>query len=302
MRLDTYVFPHDPGSTALPRRQGRVLIHETYGGIVVATVPGHLGDAIITLPWSEMYARPSDIQLQTEPATAVERERMVVAGAMGAPVPVPTAPIFPLVAQPFAGVSAVQMTLSRTAPATGLVSVEVWDEVGGLPNQKVGVLGVIDVATDLAVAWQEITIWSDVAWPLFDPGGWVVLNGAGITAGDVLWAGGAGPANAHAEYDPTTPIWGLVNNELSMTVWQGSPFYIFCGMSGAYCYPGGIGPQTRVFEDNDSHRYEVIVPEMPTGQYILKPLTRDDEGLIVNAKLTLQVIDEVGDQILTDTS
>ena len=293
MRLDTYTFPHDSGSTALPRRQGRVLIDQTYGGIVAHTAPGHLGDAIITLPWSEMYARPSDILLQTEAATAVQVATMAVGHAMAAQVPV--------IAGAFAGVSAVQMTLRRTAPATGLVSVEVWDMTATLPIQKVGVLGVIDVATDLDVAWQEITIWSDVAWPLFTPGGWVVLNGAGMTGGgSVQWAGDAAPLNANALWNHTTGVWTLANGEPSMTVWQGSPFYIFCGMSGAYCYPGGIGPQTRVFEDNDSHRYQVIVPEMPTGEYILKPLARDDEGLIVNAKLLLQVIDEVGDQILTD--
>jgi len=288
MRIDTYEFEQRPGKQGSPpRRSGRVAVDATYGGAVAHSSPGHLSDAVFSLGWPMMDALPAKTVLREVAAETTAAAQITASGqAIGCRLDVS--------AGAFAAISAVSLRL-RKISATGTLSVEVWDSAGSGPQTKVGLLGVIDIA-DIPDAWGDVPVWSDVAWPLFSPGGYLVLNGAGLTAGTVAWAGSDSVDNYY-KYTPAGG-WSQQTGRPSGTFWQGSQFFVLRGLCGAYCYPGGDGPQLRTLQLDDGHRYSIKLMDV-SGQYHIAPLDMDSRGIVDSVRADLVVVEEQGEQGLT---
>jgi len=291
MRIDTYEFETRPSKRySSPERSGRIAAEPSYGGAVTHSSAGHLSDSILTLPFDGLSAAPSEDTVQVVAAADTVAGSVGTGGALAVPVPV--------AAGDFAAISAIVLRMRNPGGATGLLSFEVWDSLGAEPAVKVGLLGVLDAA-EIGAVWETVEIWSDVAWPLLTPGGFVVLNGAGLTAGPIVlhWGGNPAPANAHYEYSPVTDSWSLANGELGSTIYQGSMFLILRGFAGAYCYPGGPGPASRVLELDDSHRYNVRILGLAHSHHV-PPLEMTSNGLAQRVKLHMLIESEAGDQAL----
>jgi len=290
MRLETWTMPHAMPGYSSPKAGVRVITAQTAGGVVVHTSAGHVGDEPWELLFDGLNAAPKDTQIRTYAPTAVVSDSIGPNGALAYAISV--------AANGFAAISVATMTLKRSAGATGTLTVEVWDRNGTLPNRKVGLLGVLDAATDLSEAWQEITVWSrTAAWPLLYPGGFLVLNGNGLTAGTVSWAGEVAAPNAHAEWNPGTSTWALAAGELSATVWQGGDWLVLEGFRLAYCYPNGAGPQQWTLEADDLNLYEVVLMDT-RGRWQLAPWSADWEGWMDEVGAAFALVSETGQMAL----
>jgi len=288
MNLETYEMPPHARGWRLPIIGGRLQADRTHGGIVVHTSPGHPGDEIWRLPFTWLDAAPQKTMIRTYAPTAVVADTIAPDEALGYQID--------LGAGDFGAISAATMTLKRSAPGAGLLSVEVWEkDVADEPATKIGLLGILDVATDLSTVWQEITVWSDRhAWPFFPPyGGYLVLNGNLLTAGTISWAGEGATANAHAKW--SAAAWALANGELSATVWQGGDFLVLRGFQEAYCYMDGAGPQQWTMELDDGSRFKVYVVDID-GDQLLPPLGFSSPAGVLNAIAAIQPVSETGQQ------
>ncbi len=294
MKLESYTMPMAGKGWKPPAVRPRIQADGTYGGVVVHSSPGHIGDQMWRIPLPALKGKPKVSTVRTYTAetynhalTANEAFAFYVNVAAGE----------------FAAISVATMRLKRSADGAGTLSVEVWEKnASSLPEKKIGLLGAIDVASGLSTSYQDVTVWSNRhAWPFLGPnGGYLVLNGNGLTTGTVYWAGENTVANAHAEWNPATSTWSTVTGELSATVWQGADFLVLRGFQEAYCYPDGDGPQAWTLELDDGSQYSVKLREVE-GQWGLEPLDVDHEGILVDAAIIFQPISEVGQQALGTT-
>lgn len=194
MKLEAYTMPMAGKGWKPPAVRPRIQADGTYGGVVVHSSPGHIGDEMWRVPLPPLKGKPKISTVRTY--TAETHDHALTANEA-------LAFYVNLAASAFAAISVATMRLKRSAAGAGTLSVEVWEKnASSLPERKIGLLGAIDVASGLSTSYQDVTVWSNRhAWPFFGPnGGYLVLNGKAVSAGTVYWAGENVAADAHAEY------------------------------------------------------------------------------------------------------
>jgi len=185
MRIAGYTLTARPAHQEAPiSKEPRTKLTPTIGGARLTIMPGHIGDDLHTIPFSDMESTPAKTLLRTY-ADLDTTADTITAGQM-------LAFEIPVAANTFAAVSAARLRLKENGAMAGHVSVEVWDTSGGLPHSKRGVLGHLRPA-DIGAAYANFDLWSMPAWLIESPEGWLVLNGEELTAGIVSWAGEAVP-------------------------------------------------------------------------------------------------------------
>jgi len=279
MRLGYYTFEQRPRKGWGPVvRRPRVRTTPTLGGSRVAVLGGDIADEVVVLPFSDLNATPGKTQIRTYAATDDVADTITAGEMLAYKIPVE--------AGSFAAISAARLTLKQTGMA-GELRVEVWDTDGGLPNERVGLLGVL-TANDIGAAFADVDIFADCAWPIGATEGWLVLNGAAVTGGTISCAGEVVAPNAHAKYELNgTWAWGLANGELSGTVWQGGQCLVLRGLVGAY---GSRGLSLEADLD-DGQLYDAV-PVAFGLQWDFPPLTLSDEAYATGARLDLVLTGE----------
>ncbi len=207
MRIAGYTLDAKPSRQEAPISvEPRTKITPTIGGTRLTIMPGHIGDELHTIPFSDMEATPAKTLLRTYADVDTDADTLTPGQMLGFEIPV--------AADTFAAVSAARLRLKENGAMAGHVSIEVWDSSGGLPNTKRGVLGYLRPA-DIGVAYENFDLWSMPAWLIESPEGWLVLNGEELTAGIVSWAGEAVILNAHTK---ATPFAGTSASDLNPSI------------------------------------------------------------------------------------
>ena len=295
LEIETYSLDPRPSTGGSPPRLvPRTVVDATQGGAVIHRSAGARAETV--WPWrcDWLDATPKVASLYEFTVLTSDVSTLDVDEAAAIKIPV--------AAGGFAGVTAVQIAIQEIA-AAGFVSIEVWDDDGaGDPGNKVGVLGTID-ADDIVpiapAAYALMTIWSDIAWPLLTPGGWLVVNGAGLTAGSISLWGRAAPLHADFMGSNYTALGGWVPHKKppALWVWQGGPFLVLRGFSQAYCHDGGTGPTVWHVKDANGMIYEALLLDV-TGTYGLEAPSVDEKALVKNVSVDVLLLRAIADQDL----
>lgn len=307
MRIGQYTDQHPlvplpqpiPGWTPL-RRGPRARVDSTMGGVVAHMGIGYPGDEVVTLRWEWMLAAPSiwpspvmaDGRITTTAEVNVNAPFVLIGERLAAPIaPAPAA---------FYACGAARIWLQRVGAVGGYVTVDVWSDDGaGAPDQRLGTLGYM-AAGDIALAWAGYEFWGDFAWPVDEVNGaHLVLSAAEMTgAGQIQW-GASNAAPAHQKY--TAGAWGgAVNQELSATTWQASPFNTLRGLVAVGNTLGGGGPNTVEVDLEDGQLYTAVLLDID-GQHFVKPhaaggaiiIPPASEGVARRISLTIGITDEL---------
>lgn len=292
MYLDGYELPRPARGWSPPRADTRVVVDATQGGAVIHASRGAYADAGLELSFRlPMLAQETQVAEQTTGEMfSVEISSTQVAYAQ--PVVVPLSE--------FAALSVARLRLRKSSSgATGLLALEVWDvdpdsydppsQPNYTPKQKVGTLGMLDVAS-LGTAFGDVYLWSDsYALPLRSPGGFMVLRALALEGGSVHWASvqQTEPSGVFTALKRASGAWTTAErNALNHTAWQGSEGLVVRGFAEAYRERGY--PETRTLRLDDGREFSVQV-ESAVGKWLRKCTGMADEGEM-EISLRLQIV------------
>jgi len=253
----------------------------TLGGARVSVMPGHISDEPIVMErtFADFQAVKEQTATGYEGSFAWEIEP-------GQKIAVPCN---------FAWASQLSVALDGEVHTAGTFSFEVWskDIATSAPDLLIGTIGIARGSYHPGT----VVLASDISWPAGGEtrsmnvarvvtlyGGYLVLNGVGLSVGSLFWFGEAveGAAGTHYLYDDGA--WGEeLPGGLGFTASCGSPFTILRGL----CYAYGGGHEWEIDLD-DGHLYKGIVVDV-AGNYELHPLTATGRGVVRDVQLTLML-------------
>jgi len=286
MRIGNYDNWHHgprPGWRPVSRRP-RLAVEPTLTGVIAHSLAGHPGDDEVRLEWDALPSGYAIAIVRTYGDVNVMCDNLVLGESLAYRIPVPA----------FNAVSAARLWLQAVGAVTGQLRVEVWEDTGGVPTTRLGIIGHID-ATTIGVAWEAHEVYAPIAYPCDPAIAWLVLSGEDMLgAGQVQWGGTPAAGAGYAKY--TAGAWGPLAGELSATAWQGGQFCILRGL----CHAQGGGVVYQVDLD-DGQLYQAIIADVTARQTVV-PSTRGGAitvgpasfGVAEEVRLTLNIIDELG--------
>jgi len=287
MRIGNYDnWHHGPRPGWRPVVRGpRLAVEGTLTGVIAHSLAGHPGDNELLLEWDALPSGPALTIVRSYGDINVMCDNLALGESLAYRIPVAG----------FNAISAARLWLQSVAPVLGYLTVEVWEDTGGVPTTRLGIIGHIDTA-DIGIAWEAHEVYADAAYPCDPALAWLVLSGAGMTgAGQIQWGGTPGAGAGYAKYT-IAGGWGALAGELSATAWQGGQFCILRGLCGAQ--GGGVVYQVDL---GDGQLYSAIIADVTARQTVV-PSTRGGAitvapasfGVAEEVRLTLNIIDELG--------